>query len=70
MGRSYKRNDLYNTNRAKSLREKRKQSNTKFKGVTNNNPHNNVEKYHKPRPKLAPKTGIFKTYTRPRDGED
>jgi len=50
MGRSYKRNDLYNTNRAKSLREKRKQSNNKFKGVTNNNPHNNVEKYHKPRP--------------------
>ena len=50
MGRSYKRNDPYSSHKAKSLREKRKQSNTKFKGVTNNNPHNNVEKYYKPRP--------------------
>ncbi len=50
MGRSYKRNDPYSSHKAKSLREKRKQSNTKFKGVTNNNPHNNVEKYYNPRP--------------------
>ena len=50
MGRSYKRNDPYSSHKAKSLREKRKQSTTKFKGVTNNNPHNNVEKYYKPRP--------------------
>ena len=59
MGRSYKRNDPYSSHKAKSLREKRKQSNTKFKGVTNNNPHNNEEKYYKPRPKLPPYTMPF-----------
>ena len=35
MGRTYKRNDLYVTHKAKSLREKRKQSRPNHKGVSN-----------------------------------
>ncbi len=45
MGRTYKRNDLYVTHKAKSLREKRKQSQPNRKGVSNNVFHKYVEKY-------------------------
>ena len=45
MGRSYKRNDLYSSNRAKSLREKRKQSKTKYRRENVNNSTDYVEKY-------------------------
>ena len=49
MGRSYKRNDLYSSNRAKSLREKRKQSKTKYRRENVNNSTDYVEKYQQPR---------------------
>jgi len=49
MGRTYKRNDLYNTNRAKSLHEKRKQSKTKYKRENVNNSTDYVENYQQPR---------------------
>jgi len=49
MGRTYKRNDLYSSNRAKSLREKRKQSRPNMKGVSNTYSTEYVEKYHKPK---------------------
>ena len=45
MGRTYKQNDLYNTNRAKSLHEKRKQSKTKYRRKNVNNSTDYVEKY-------------------------
>ena len=49
MGRTYKRNDLYVTHKAKSLREKRKQSRPNTKGVSNTYSTEYVEKYHKPK---------------------
>ena len=49
MGRTYKRNDLYVTHKAKSLREKRKQSKTKYRRENVNDSTDYVEKYHKPR---------------------
>ncbi len=45
MGRTYKRNDLYVTHKAKSLREKRKQSQPNRKGVSNKFSTEYVEKY-------------------------
>ena len=50
MGRTYKQNDLYNTNRAKSLQEKRKQSKTKYRRENDKNSTDYVEKYQQPRP--------------------
>ena len=49
MGRTYKRNDLYSTNRAKSLKEKRQQSRTKYKRENVNDSTGLVEKYKQPR---------------------
>ncbi len=49
MGRTYKRNDPYSSHRAKSLREKRKQSRTKYKRENVNDSTDYVEKYNKPR---------------------
>ena len=54
MGRSYKRNDLYSSNRAKSLREKRKQSKTKYRRENVNNSTDYVEKYQQPRNDYPP----------------
>jgi hypothetical protein len=49
MGRSYKQNDLYSSNRAKSLREKRKQSKTKYRRENDKNSTTYVENYQQPR---------------------
>jgi len=49
MGRSYKRNDPYSSNRAKSLREKRKQSKTKYRRENDKNSTTYVENYQQPR---------------------
>ena len=50
MGRTYKRNDPYSSHRAKSLREKRKQSKTKYRRESNNeNSTDSVENYQRPR---------------------
>ncbi len=54
MGRTYKRNDPYSSHRAKSLREKRKQSKTKYRRESDNNSTDSVEKYHKYRNDLPP----------------
>ena len=49
MGRSYKRNDPYSSHKAKSLREKRKQSKTKYRRENDKNSTEYVENYQKPR---------------------
>ena len=54
MGRTYKQNDLYNTNRAKSLHEKRKQSKTKYRRENVNNSTDYVEKYRQSRTDYHP----------------
>jgi len=54
MGRTHKRNDLYSSNRPKSLREKRQQSRTKYKRENVNDSTSTVEKYNKPRTDLPP----------------
>ena len=54
MGRSYKRNDPYSSHRAKSLREKRKQSKTKYRRENVNDSTDYVEKYKQSRPNLPP----------------
>ena len=54
MGRTYKRNDLYSSNKAKSLQEKRKQSKTKYRRENVNDSTSPVEKYHKPRKDYDP----------------
>ena len=54
MGRSYKRNDPYSSHRAKSLREKRKQSKTKYRRENVNNSTEFVENYQQPRKALRP----------------
>ncbi len=52
MGRSYKRNDPYSSHKAKSLREKRKQSKTKYRRESNTNSTDYVENYKQSRPDL------------------
>ena len=54
MGRTYKQNDLYNTNRAKSLHVKRKQSKTKYRRENVNNSTDYVEKYKQSRTDYHP----------------
>mgnify|MGYP004170153649 FL=1 len=54
MGRTYKRNDPYSSHRAKSLREKRKQSKTKYRRESDNNSTDYVEKYKQSRNDLPP----------------
>jgi len=49
MGRSYKRNDPYSSHKAKSLREKRKQSKTKYRRENDKNSTTYVENYQQPR---------------------
>ena len=49
MGRSYKRNDPYSSHKAKSLREKRKQSKTKYRRENDKNSTDYVENYQQPR---------------------
>jgi hypothetical protein len=56
MGRTYKRNDPYSSHKAKSLREKRKQSKSNYKQQNVNDSTSPVEKYNKPRTQ-------FKTHT-------
>ena len=54
MGRTYKQNDLYNTNRAKSLHEKRKQSKTKYRRENVKNSTTYVENYQQSRTDYYP----------------
>ena len=54
MGRSYKRNDPYSSHKAKSLREKRKQSKTKYRRESNTNSTDYVEKYKQSRTDYNP----------------
>ena len=49
MGRTYKRNDPYSSHRAKSLREKRKQSRSKSRSIDDTFSTDYADKYHKPR---------------------